>query len=132
MDAGREAVAAEVAGKPVCVPVFVEVAHPRVGASVYHVIMIAAMHHAGSATDAADEPGDVVRGVVVVDVPGYPAVERVVDVDFVVLVAVLVSMRRRGKRGTWCCGDEAECDNSETERGELEHGEYLLMLLGGW
>jgi hypothetical protein len=124
MDAGREAVAAQVAGEAVGIAVFVEVPHPWVGARVHHIVVIAGVHYAGRAADAADEPGDVVRGVTVVDVPGNPAVERVVDVDFVMaMMAGLVSVRRRGDSGTWGRGDEAQSDNGETERGELEHGE---------
>jgi len=124
MDAGGEAVAAQVAGEAVGVAVFMEMPHPRVGARVDYVVMIAAMHHAGRSADATDEPGDVVRGVVIVDVAGDPAVQRIIDVDFVVaMVAVLVSMRRSGDDGGRSGGDEAQSDNGGTERGELEHGE---------
>ena len=107
MDACREAVAAQITGEAVRVMVFVEMPHPRVGASVHNVIVIAAVGHTGSSANAADEPGEVVRRVVVVDVPGDPTVERVVDVDFVMVMAALVPVRRRGDSGCRGCGDEA-------------------------
>jgi hypothetical protein len=124
MHAGGEAIAAQIAGKPVRVAVFMEMPRPRVGAGVDDVVMIVAMHDAGRAADAADELCQIVSCVVIVNVPRHPAVERVVDVDVVmVMLAIMASVWRRGDRGTRRRGDKTQSDNGETKRGELEHGE---------
>jgi hypothetical protein len=116
MHSRLEPVTPQVAGETVRVAVFVEILRPRVRAGINHVVMIAAVDQADRSAYAADVPGKVVGFVVIVDVPRYPAVERVVDVNFVMIVMTLMlAMRRSGNRGGRGYGNEAQRNNGKAK-----------------